>query len=105
MALLHITSKEEFTKQILEASQVALVDFWATWCGPCKMQGPIIEELANELTDVVIAKVDVDVAAEIAKEYRIMSIPTLALFKGGKEVERLVGLRSKEDLLAELNTL
>ena len=80
MGALHLT-KENFKKEVLEAKEPVLVDFWATWCGPCQMVGPVIEEIAGEVTDAKICKVDVDENPELAKEYRVMSIPTLMVFK------------------------
>jgi thioredoxin 1 len=88
---------EAFAAQV--ASGVTLVDFWAPWCGPCKMQGPIIEKVAEAIGDkAVIAKVNVDDAGGVASEYGIRSIPTLMLFKDGEVVQQLVGLQ-REDIL------
>ena len=106
MSLLHIENKEVFQKEVLESDKVALVDFWAPWCGPCKMIGPVIEELAGEYAGkAVIAKINVDDVGDLAGEYGVMSIPTLIYFKGGKEVKRLVGSRPKSDLVRELEAL
>ena len=98
MAIINIT-KEIFEEQILKADQSVLVDFWAPWCGPCQMVLPIIEELAEEVTDVKICKVNVDEQMKIAKEYRVMSIPTLILFKDGKIAKQELGAKTKEELL------
>ena len=87
---------------ILTNDKPVLVDFWATWCGPCQKQGPIIEELADELADVKVAKLDVDEADDIAGNYNIMSIPTVMVFKGGQIYKKAVGLQSKESLLSML---
>lgn len=104
MSLLHIASKDEFQKSVLESDKIALVDFWAPWCGPCRMIGPVVEEIAGEVDDtVVIAKVNVDDVGEVAGAYGVMSIPTIIYFKDGKEVQRFVGVRSKEDLVKALN--
>ncbi|NLY83537.1 MAG: thioredoxin [Acholeplasmataceae bacterium] len=106
MGLLHIKNKEEFTKQVLEADKTVLVDFWAPWCGPCRMIGPLVEELATEYEGkAVIAKINVDEAGELAGEFGVMSIPTLIYFKNGKEAKRLVGSRPKADLAKELDAL
>jgi thioredoxin 1 len=79
-------------------NNVVLVDFFANWCGPCKMLSPIVEELSNEINDVVFAKIDVDESSNVASDYKVMSIPTLILFKNGKMVNKTVGFQSKEDL-------
>lgn len=97
MAVLHFT-KETFQQQVRDARATALVDFWATWCGPCKMQGPIIDQLDGE-TDAVIGKVDVDEEQDLAAEFGIMSVPTILIFKNGEEVRRVSGLQSKQALL------
>lgn len=85
-----------FENDVLKATRPILVDFWATWCGPCRMVGPILEELAQEMSDVLsVAKLDVDAEPTIAGKYQIMSIPTMILFKDGKEVTRLMGAMPK----------
>jgi len=94
-----ILNKENFD-EVINGTKPVLVDFWATWCGPCKMLAPTIEELAEELKDeIVVAKLDVDQVQDIAVKYQVMSIPTLVLFKDGKEVKRTVGFRPKAQLL------
>lgn len=92
-------TKSNFNELVKNNEGLALVDFWAVWCGPCQMQAPIIEELANELDDVTIGKVNVDEQQEFAAEYEISSIPTIMLFKNGEVVETLVGYQAKESLL------
>jgi len=95
-------NKDNFEKSI--ANGVALVDFWAEWCGPCKMQLPIIEEFSGEMEGkATIGKVNVDEELELAQSFGIQSIPTLILFKDGKPVKKLVGLHSKEALYEEVN--
>ena len=95
-------NKDNFEKSI--ANGVALVDFWAEWCGPCKMQLPIIEEFSSEMEGkATIGKVNVDEELELAQSFGIQSIPTLILFKDGKPVKKLVGLHSKESLYEEVN--
>ena len=101
MAAIHLT-KETFKQEVLESGIPVLVDFWAPWCGPCQMVLPIIEELGNELTDVKICKVNVDEQPELAREYRVMSIPTLMVFENGEMVKREMGAKHKNELLAML---
>ena len=85
-----------FETEVLKSEKTVLIDFWATWCGPCMRQGPIVEELAEE--GYAVGKVDVDQNMALAQQFRVVSIPTLILFKNGTEVQRFVGLTSKEDL-------
>lgn len=93
-------SKDNFKKEVLESSVPVLVDFFATWCGPCKMMLPIIEELAKEEGGKFkVAKINVDENNDLAQEYEVMSIPTFIIFKNGKEVERVMGAQAKEKLL------
>lgn len=101
MAALHVT-KDNFKEEVLEAKVPVLVDFWAKWCGPCQMVLPIIDELADEIKDAKICKVDVDEQMELAKEYKVMSIPTLLVFKDGQKVKSAAGAKSKEELKAML---
>lgn len=101
MAAIHLT-KENFKQEVLESEVPVLVDFWAEWCGPCQMVLPIVEELAGEVKDAKICKVNVDEQMELAKEFRVMSIPTLMVFKDGQKVKSEVGAKSKEELKAML---
>ncbi len=92
-------NQENFGKMVKEHQGTALVDFWATWCAPCRMMSPILDELAEEAPEgTVIAKVNVDQEQQLAHEYKVMSIPTLILFKNGIEVERFIGVTSKDKL-------
>lgn len=93
-------STENFEKEVLKSEKPVLVDFYADWCGPCNAMAPVIEELAKELEEKVkVGKINVDENPDIAVEYNVMSIPTLIVFKNGKEEKRLVGLRNKEELI------
>lgn len=99
-----ITQYEEFKTEVLESTGAVLVDFWAPWCGPCQMLGPIIENVAEELKDKVkVIKVNVDEAQEIAMKYNIVSIPTVIVFKAGQIVDTLIGFRQKEDYINAIN--
>lgn len=91
-----IITSQNFEEEVLKSEKTIVIDFWATWCGPCMRQGPIVEELAKE--GYLVGKIDVDKEPELAQQFRIMSIPTLLIFKNGQETQRLVGLTSKEDL-------
>lgn len=89
-----------FETEVLKSEKPVLIDFWATWCGPCMRQGPIVEALAEE--GYAVGKVDVDQNMALAQQFRVVSIPTLILFKDGAEVKRFVGLMSKEELKSAL---
>ena len=91
-----IITSENFETEILKSETPILIDFWATWCGPCMRQGPVVEELAQE--GYSVGKVDVDQEPGLAQQFKIMSIPTLLIFKDGKEVQRFIGLTPKDTL-------
>ena len=103
MSEIEITD-QNFQKEVLEEkTKPVLIDFWATWCGPCKVQGPIIEEVAKEIGDKAkVGKLDVDANPQTAQEHGIMSIPTLVIFKNGKPIWRISGLQTKEAIIKEL---
>jgi len=102
MAYVTLT-KENFQTEVMESDKPVLVDFWATWCGPCQALAPTIDEIAGEATDFKVGKVDVDSQPELAKQYRVMSIPTLIVFKDGKVAKQAVGGRAKDEILALLD--
>lgn len=98
MSVKHITN-QSFEQDVLKEEKLVVVDFWATWCGPCRAIGPVVEELADEYEGkVVVGKVNVDDEANLARKFRVMSIPTIMFFKNGELLDKVVGLRSKEDL-------
>ncbi|HEU0191262.1 MAG TPA: thioredoxin [Mycobacterium sp.] len=96
-------SDASFATDVLASSKPVLVDFWATWCGPCRMVAPVLEELAAERADqLTVAKLDVDANPETARDFDVVSIPTMILFKAGKPVKRIVGAKGKAALLRDL---
>lgn len=95
MAAIVIT-KDNFDSEVLKAQGTVLVDFWATWCGPCRMLSPIVDEVAGEHPEVKVGKINVDEQPELAQQFGIMSIPTLLVFKNGEKVQESVGLIPKE---------
>ncbi len=100
--VLEITS-ENFEEEVLKSEKTVLVDMYATWCGPCKMQSPIIDKIADEQGEnIKVAKIDIDEAPEIAEKYGVMSIPTLLIIKNGEVAKQFVGLTKKEDIEASL---
>lgn len=102
MSIVHIT-KENFQSVVKESPKPVLIDFWATWCGPCKMIAPIVEEIAAERDDIIVGKIDVDQEMELAMQFGITSIPTLVLMKSGEVAATMVGYRPKADILKLLN--
>lgn len=98
MAVVTIT-KENFEQEVLQSAKPVLLDFWASWCGPCRMLSPVVDEVAEERTDVKVGKVNVDEQPELAGEFSVMSIPTLLVFEQGKLVRQAVGARPKASVL------
>ena len=93
-------NNSNFEEEVLKSKKVVLLDFYAEWCGPCKMLAPVIDQIAKENEDIKVAKINVDEAQELAEKYGIMSIPTLVVIKNGQEIKRQVGLASKSEILS-----
>lgn len=101
MSVLHI-NKDNFDQTVLRSSKPVLLDFWAPWCGPCRMVGPLVEQIAEEYDEVVVCKVNVDENMELASQFGISSIPTLVVMEGGEVKATAVGFRPKASILALL---
>ena len=98
MSVVHIT-KDNFDSIVNQNEKPVLIDFWAPWCGPCKMVGPIIEEIAAERNDIIVGKINVDEEMDLARNFRIVSIPTIIVMKNGEKVVTSIGYKPKEDIL------
>ena len=98
MSVVHIT-KENFESIVNQNERSVLIDFWAPWCGPCQMVGPIIEEIAAERNDIIVGKINVDDEMELARQFRIVSIPTIIVMKSGEKVATAIGYKPKADIL------
>ena len=95
-----VITKENFDAEVIQADKPVIIDFWAAWCGPCQMMGPVVEELADEIQDVKFGKINVDEQPELAAKFGVMSIPTFIMMKDGKEVKKTMGAMPKSDLAA-----
>ena len=89
---------DNFEEEVLKSEVPVLIDFWAAWCGPCQMQGPVVEQAAEELKDIKVGKVNVDEEGALAQQFRVMSIPTLIVFKDGKEAGRAIGFQTLDEI-------
>ena len=98
MAAMNI-NHQNFEKEVIRSDKKVLLDFWASWCGPCRMVLPLVEEIAAERSDIKVCKINVDENPELAKQFRVMSIPTLVVMEKGEVVKRVVGARGKEEIL------
>ena len=101
MSVITIT-KDNFQQEVLSSEKPVLLDFWASWCGPCRMVSPIVDEIAEERSDIKVGKINVDEQSELAARFRVMSIPTLVVMKNGEIVTQSVGARPKAQILAML---
>lgn len=101
MAVITIT-KENFQSEVMQSDKPVLLDFWATWCGPCRMVSPIVDQIADERSDIKVGKINVDEQPELAQQFRIISIPTLVVMKDGQIANKAVGAMPKEEILALL---
>lgn len=95
-------NKENFHEEVINADKPVLLDFWASWCGPCRMVAPVLEEIAKERSDIKVGKINVDEQAELAGQFGVASIPTLVVMKGGKIVNQAIGARPKDQILEML---
>lgn len=98
MSVIHVT-KDNFESIVNQNEKAVLIDFWAPWCGPCQMVGPIIEEIAAERDDIIVGKINVDDEMELARQFRIVSIPTIIVMKNGEKVATSIGYKPKADIL------
>lgn len=104
MAIVTLT-KDNFDQEVLQSNQPVLVDFWASWCGPCRMLSPIVDQVAEEQTEIKVGKINVDEQQELAERFRIMTIPTLIVFKNGEKAASSVGVQAKQDIIAMIESV
>lgn len=97
-----VITKENFESEVLKSDKPVLVDFWAAWCGPCKMLSPVIDEIAEERSDIKVGKINVDEQPELASQFAVMSIPTLIVFKNGEIANKSIGVQPKDAILSML---
>ena len=102
MAIINLT-RNNFKSEVMSSDKTVLIDFWAEWCGPCRMMSPVVDEIADEVSDVKVCKVNVDEASDLASMFGIESIPTLIVIKNGQTVNKSIGLISKEQVLSLIN--
>lgn len=95
----HTITKNNFQSEVIESEKTVLLDFWAPWCGPCRILSPVVDQVSNEVADIKVGKVNIDEEQELAQAFGVMSIPTLAVLKGGKVVNKAVGVQPKRAIL------